>query len=325
MNLKRLGKRAIAWLARKRLHGLVPACGALALVLPGQFLLAQQPQADASAAVQSSPMSAAVNLNITPKRLVLGRGQRSGTVYIFNRGAAPATFDITLVDRVMLPNGEIRPVSDGGADLQFRSAADRLHSARGMIVAAPRRVTLQPGRGQTVRIRVQPVAGGSASEYRSHLTVTTLPPADFGLTAEDAAARSSNQLSFRVNSVFGVSIPVIIRPGAASAEGAIRDVRLTYADVSADGPRPRQQTAMLVFDLARTGTSSLFGNVEIRSRGRGRIGLARGLGVYTEIDQRTVAIPLQRLPAAGEELDVTFADDDGTPGRVIARASFRVP
>lgn len=271
----------------------------------GEIAPAPAPPAPAAA-----PVPVHVNLNITPKRLTFVRGQRTATAHIFNRGDAPATFDISLVDRVMLENGEIRPAAEAAAD----PAAARLASAREMIVVSPRRVTLAPGRGQTIRIRVNAPAGGEAAEYRTHLTVTTLPPPRVGLTAEDAAARREGQLSFHVNSVFGVSIPLIVRPQAVTADGAIRNVRL------AAGDRPA-----LTFELARTGTASLFGNVEVRSRTRGRLGNALGLGVYTEIGHRVISVPLQRVPARGEELEIAFTDDDVTPGRAVARTTFRVP
>jgi hypothetical protein len=258
-----------------------------------------------------APKAAAVpvNLNITPKRLTLARGQRTAIAHIFNRGDTTATFDITLVDRVMTESGEIVPAGEAAA------ASAGLHSAREMIVVSPRRVTLAPGKGQTIRLRVIAPAHASVPEYRTHLTVTTLPPPTAGLTAEDAAARRAGQLSVRVNSVFGVSIPVIVRPGAVTAAGEIRNVRVG----------PNAAAPALHFDLARTGTGSLFGNVEIRSRTRGRLGNAIGLGVYTEIGKRSVRIPLQRSPLSGEELEIAFTDDDTAPGRLLAKTTYRVP
>ena len=93
--------------------------------------------------------------------------------------------------------------------------------------------------------------------------------------------------------------------------------------LSTDGVAPPARTTILAFDLARLGANSLFGNLEVRSAGGDDvIGLARGVGVYPEIDSRLVRIPLRRQPAAGEVLEVTFVDDDLTPGRVVAKASL---
>jgi hypothetical protein len=35
-----------------------------------------------------------------------------------------------------------------------------------------------------------------------------------------------------------------------------------------------------------------------------------------------VRIPLSRAPRAGEKLEVTFTDDDTSPGKVIAKAEL---
>lgn len=288
-----------------------PILAAALLAAALGFATASSAQAGLTASPAApAPKAAAipVNLNITPKRLTLARGQRTAIAHIFNRGDAPATFDITLVDRVMTESGEILPAGDG-------AAAAGLHSAREMIVVSPRRVTLAPGKGQTIRLRVIAPAHASVAEYRTHLTVTTLPPPAAGLTAEDAAARRAGQLSVRVNSVFGVSIPVIVRPGTVTVAGEIRNVRVG----------PAATGTALQFDLARTGTGSLFGNVEVRSRIGGRLGNAIGLGVYTEIGRRSVRIPLQRSPLRGEELEIAFTDDDAAPGRIVAKTTFRVP
>ncbi len=278
-----------------------------------------QPAAPAATAV-------GVNLNITPKRLTFDRGARSATVYIYNQGTAPATFDIAMVDRVMLPTGEIKPLSEAKDQPQLKPVVEKLSSANGMVLATPRRATLAPGKGQTIRLRITAPPAAGAPEYRSHLTVTTVPPRDVGLTAENAAAERANQLSFRLTSVFGISIPVIIRGGAADVQGQIRGAQLNYANLSPDGVAPARRTPVLSLDLVRSGANSLFGNVEIRAKGsKEPIGLMRGVGVYTEIGHRNIQIPLQRAPAPGEQLEITFVDDDVTPGRVIARSSVAAP
>ncbi|HEY0627690.1 MAG TPA: fimbria/pilus periplasmic chaperone, partial [Allosphingosinicella sp.] len=227
------------------------------------------------------------------------------------------------VDRVMLPNGEIKAVSEVSASPEFKPVADKLQSAQQLVIATPRRATLAPGKGQTIRIRVSPPPAATG-EYRTHLTVTTIPPRDVGLTAEQAANQRPGELSFRIQSVFGLSIPVIVRPGDVDVKAAIENVSMSYADISPDGVAPPKRTPVLSFDLTRAGSNSLFGNVEIHGAGgqKAPIGLARGVGVYPEIDRRSIRIPLQRAPQAGEQLSIVFTDDDAKPGSVIARSSF---
>jgi hypothetical protein len=299
------------------------------LLLPAAAVSQPSPQ-QASGAAQQVPVSTVgVNLNITPRRLTFDRNTRTATVYIFNQGTTSATFDIALIDRVMLPDGEIRALSDVAAAPEWKSIADRLKSAQGLVVATPRRATLKPGKGQTIRIRVNQPTGdtSAAGEYRTHLTVTTIPPPDVGLTAEQAANQQPGELSFRVQSVFGISIPVIIRPGPVNAQAGIENVSVSSADISPDGVAPARPTAVLGFDIQRSGANSLFGNVEIRSadaEDKEPLGIARGIGVYPEIDRRSIRIPLRRALKPGEKLNIVFTDDDSKPGSVIARSSFTV-
>lgn len=297
----------------------------LAAVLAGsRALRAQDAPLPEAASAEPAAAGARINLTITPKRLTFNRATRSASVYVYNQGNRPATVDVQLIERVMLPSGEIRTLENALADAATKPVADRLRSARGLVVATPRRISLAPGRGQTVRLRVTAPVTTEASEFRSHLTVSTVPPREAGLTAEDAAAQRPGELSFRLNAVFGLSIPVIIRTGTPDVRADIRNVRFDEEMISPDGVAPPSRTAILAFDLARVGSSSLFGNVEIRSAAGGAevVGLARGVGVYPEIDSRAVRIPLRRAPVPGEALDVTFVDDDLTPGRVIARATL---
>jgi P pilus assembly chaperone PapD len=299
----------------------------LALAGTGLFWLPAnaQPGAQQTAQPEQAPqLNVAVNLNITPKRLVLERGNRSGTVYIFNQGSVPATFDISLVERVMLPSGEIKPLAEARTEPQSQAIASKLASAQRLLVAAPRRVSLAPGKGQTIRIRATAPAD-AVGEYRTHLTVTTVPPRDTGVTAEQAREGGAGQLSFQITSVFGLSIPVIVRPGPVDARGAIENMRLSHADISPDGVAKPVRTPVVRFELRRVGANSLFGNVEVRSaRGKDRpLGMARGIGVYPEIDSRMIQIPLRRAPLAGEQLEIIFTDDDSSPGRITARSTLK--
>ena len=276
--------------------------------------------ATGSAASQPGPAptqaTASAFLNITPKRITFDRNRRNGTVFVLNQGAAPVTVDIGLVDRVMLRDGRIVSVDEAGKLPEGQAVAAQLRSARELVQVSPRRVTLQPGRGQTVRLRLSSLPQ-AADEFRSHLTVTTIPPRDAGTTAEAAAAGGSDQLSFQITAVYGLSIPVIVRPAQAEAAAAIEGARVEVSE---------RRAAILALDLVRTGPSSVYGNFEVRTAGGRRdaepLGVARGVGVYPEIGRRLVRIPLSRAPNPGERLEVTFTDDDTSPGKVLAKAAL---
>jgi hypothetical protein len=266
------------------------------------------------------------NINITPKRLNLNEKKRTDSAFIFNQGNVPVTVDVSVVDRVMLPDGQIKTLADAQAQPDLKPVTDRLRSARPFTMVTPRRVTLMPGKGQTIRLRAALPADADAREYRSHLTVITVPPRDVGLTAENAAAQKAGELAIRINAVFGLSIPVIVRNGASDARAALADLKLEEELLSPDGVAPPAPVPILSFDIARLGSSSLYGNVQVRSESDRKdvVASLRGIGVYPEIDNRRVRVRLLRKPVKGETLDVQFIDDDVVPGRVLARQSFTV-
>lgn len=302
---------------------LLPA--AAAAVLIAAFAAAHVQAQPATAAAPAAPVTVTTvgaNLNISPKRVTFDRNRRSATVYIYNQGTAPATFDIALVDRAMLPDGQIIAVDDTAAHPGSAAIAAKVQSAKAMLQVSPRRATLAPGQGQTIRLRVASVPeGATAAEYRTHLTITTIPPADVGLTAEQAAQGQPGELRFQINSVFGLSIPAIVRMAEPDVRAAIENAHIEYADLATEGKGPAKRTAIMTFDLVRQGANSLFGNIEIRAAGKkgDPLGVARGVGVYPEIDRRTVRIPLASIPTPGEKLEVTFTDDDTSPGKLLAK------
>lgn len=267
------------------------------------------------------------SLNITPKRLTFDRSRRNGSIVLLNQGGAPVTVDIGLVDRVMLPDGQIFAVEDADRRDDGKAATSQLKSAKDLLQVSPRRAVLLPGRPQTVRVRVSALPEGASGEYRTHLTVTTIPPRDTGATAEAAAAGGTpTDLRFQITAVYGLSIPLIVRPAEADVRAGIEGARLDFPEVSTDGREAPRRTPVISLDLVRAGSGSVYGNFEVHvvgeKKGSEPIGLARGVGVYPEIGRRSVRIPLNRAPAAGEKLEVTFTDDDTSPGKVLAKAAL---
>ena len=293
-----------------------------ALLLLGSLSASAQPAPAPATPPVPNVTTVGANLNISPKRVTFDRNRRSATVYVYNQGNAAGTFDVALVDRAMLPDGQIVAVTDAASRPEAKTYSDQVKSALTMLQVSPRRVTLNPGQGQTIRLRLANLPAETATaEYRTHLTVTTIPPPSTGVTAEAAAGLGPNELRFQINSVFGLSIPAIVRVGAPDVRAAIENARIEYVQAP-DASGATRRTPVMAFELVRQGPNSLFGNVEIRPSGQRRgdpIGVARGVGVYPEINRRVVRVPMTRAPASGEQLEITFTDDDSSPGKLLAR------
>jgi P pilus assembly chaperone PapD len=328
LNVLAAGSQGNRW---RPIPAALRACTAIcAIAAPFVTASAQVPATAPPAANASAGISTgAANLNVTPRRVVFDRKKRTEAVYVFNQGNATATFDVALIDRVMLPSGEILPLADAaGKGAVGTAAAARVHSAKDLLIVTPSRLTLEPGKGKTIRIRATIPDGAEPMEYRSHLTVTTVPPADFGLTAEAAAAAQSNELVFRVQSIFGISIPLIVRGDTLAATASMGPIHLDHQSISPDGSKPAVPTPVLVTEIRREGARSLYGNVEVRA-GTGRnaqaIGAIRGVGIYAELDNREIRIPLNREPRLGETLSVVFIDDEIKAGTELTRGSISAP
>lgn len=250
------------------------------------------------------------DLNISPRRVTFDASERAASVYVFNQGDAPATYTVELVDRVMQPDGQIVAAAD--VTMPGRLGT----SAAEFIQYTPRRVTLQPRESQVIRIRVRPPATGAAQEYRTHLTVTALPPEDSGFTAAQAAAPGTDEVALQVVALFSVSIPLILREGDVDARAGIDGiVRLAPVEGAPNGA--------IQLDLVRLGANSVYGDVQVYAGQGSRerlVTAVRGVAVYPEIDRRTVTAPLSEALPAGEPLRIVYVDDDAQPGSILATA-----
>ena len=262
------------------------------------------------------------NLNVSPNRLVFAPNMRSATVLVFNTGAATATYNISLVDRVMTPQGAIVAAEDAGKNPAAAAALARLKSAKDMIVFTPHRVVLAPGENQTIRIVVLRPDALVDGDYRTHLTITAVPPPDQGLTAEQAANQAAGSLSVRLTALFSLTIPLIVRQGQPNAAANIGDIR--YQPPIPGGPAG----GVVSVDILRKGASSLYGVVEVRDARAAKsakpLGALGGIGVYAEIDQRVVNVPLTSAPARGQQLEVRYIDEDVKPGQTLATGTFTI-
>ena len=242
---------------------------------------------------------------LLPTRVVMEKNDRQGTIVIKNTGDATGNFTIELVDMKMLETGIVVPY-DAGETAQF--------SATSLIHIAPKSMTLKPGETQNVRLLLRKPETLEPGEYRTHLTVTNVPPADTGLTAEQAAAAGRGELVLRIQSIFGLSIPLIVRTGAVNSAATLGAIQ-----AGDDKGKP-----VLDVPIRRSGVNSVYGNIEVRS-GKDVVGLVRGLGVYPEVAERTARVPLNRALRKGENVTVSYLADDAKPGVAMASGRFTAP
>lgn len=265
------------------------------------------------------------DINISPKRIIFDAAGHATAVYLFNRGDGPATYNVSVVDRVMTADGQIVAVDDTKNNPAQAAIAGKVTSARDFIQFTPRRVTLKPNESQTIRLRALKPDTLEPGEYRTHLTVTAVPPEDVGLTAEQAVVLGPQELSVRIVPVFSISIPLIVRQGDVDARAGLEVPRMTWEEPNvATTPGTPVKIAVISVTIDRVGRNSIYGNVEVRS-GDEVLGSLRGVAVYPEIDRRSVQVPLMKAPKPGQSLSVVFVDDDTQPGTDLAKVAFTAP
>jgi hypothetical protein len=225
------------------------------------------------------PLAAQGDLLIAPTRLVLD-GRRGGEVILSNIGDEEATYRVTLELRRMTPEGELEPVEESAANLTEKAALE-------MIRYAPRRVILPPGEPQAIRISARPGADLPDGEYRVHMSFAALPKVRPVAPPDEASPAQG--ISISIVPVYGITMPIIIRKGELEVTGALANPEL----------EERAEGTVFAVDISRSGQASLYGDLLVYPQGADDPAfVARGLGVYPEIESRHSAFAVSPEQAA---------------------------
>lgn len=227
----------------------------------------------------STSVFAQGNLLITPMRVIFDGQKRMEELNLANTGHDTARYLISLIEIRMNTNGSFETINTPDSGQLFASSYLRIF---------PRNVTLPPGEAQLVKVQLIKTGQLKEGEYRSHIYLRAVPnPA---IQGEIPVQTDSAQISVKLIPVFGISIPVIIRTGTASAKITMSDVSL---DVK-DSLPPR-----LNMVLNRSGNNSVYGDITVdyvSAKGKvTKVGSVRGLAVYTPTPQRQLRMELERV------------------------------
>jgi len=184
------------------------------------------------------------DLMLFPTRIVFDKNQRAAQVELINQGRTPETYRISIVNRRMTEDGEIKSADTPEAGEQFADT---------MLRFSPRQVTIAPGSSQTVRMLLRKPADLATGEYRSHLQFDRVADATPEDSVEAAADGSAGKVGVVITALVGASIPVIVRQGETDAHVALAQLALQPASADA-GP-------LLTFEIRREGNRSVYGDL----------------------------------------------------------------
>jgi hypothetical protein len=236
------------------------------------------------------------DLMIMPKRLVFDGSQRSQEINLANTGSDSATYAISIIQYKMTESGSFEEVTAPEEGQRFATDFLRYY---------PRQVVLGPNEAQTVRLQLTRTGNLEQGEYRSHVYFRAVEK-QIALGEEDQ--NEAEGISINIKTVFGISIPVIIREGASTTA-----IELSVLELNRDPENP-----LLSLVINRSGNMSVYGELSVEHISpeglKTEIGKVRGLAVYTPNTKRDFAFRLQNtemLDLNKGKLKVTYKTEEG--------------
>jgi hypothetical protein len=239
------------------------------------------------------------DLLVAPTRVVLN-GRRGTEVILNNIGDDVATYRVSAELRRMTPDGKLVDVIDPNATEK---------AAQEMLLYAPRRITLPPNQPQAIRLSARAPEGLPDGEYRVHMLFRAVPP-----PRPQVAPEKVQGVAFQLRPIYGVTIPIIVRLGNLEAKAALSNIR----KVTEDG-KPA-----IALEISRSGDRSTYGEVRVLKAGVAEpIAIVASIAVYTELDQRSVVIPIDpaKLVSATGQVTVQYIEPTDTGPVTIAEAT----
>ncbi len=220
-------------------------------------------------------ISAQGDLMVMPKRVVFDANERSHEVNIANTGNDTATYAISFIQYKMAEDGNFIQIEEPEEGQKFASEYLRYY---------PRRVSLAPNEAQTIRLQLTKTGEMSEGELRSHFYFRAVEK-ETALAKEDLQ-KDADGISINIKTVFGISIPVIIRKGNTTAEVKLEELKLDL-----------EESPVLSLDIVRSGNRSVYGNFRVSyisdNGSVTEIGKVNGISVYTPNTRRHFKFPLE--------------------------------
>jgi P pilus assembly chaperone PapD len=235
------------------------------------------------------------DLMIMPKRLVFEGSQRSQEINLANTGQDTAVYAISFINYKMTTDGKFEQIETPEEGQRF--ATDFLRYF-------PRRVTLAPNEAQTIRVQLTRSGNLEQGEYRSHMYFRAVEKQGaLGVEEDDL----SEGIAIQIRTIFGISIPVIIRHGETNVKVSLSNVQVTIED---DSPK-------LLLEINRKGNFSTYGDLLVEhislNGEKTEVGLVKGISVYTPNLSRHFSMNLAQpedLSYTEGKLRITYKKDE---------------
>lgn len=234
------------------------------------------------------------DLMIMPKRIVFDGSERSKEINLANTGNDSATYAISFIQYKMKEDGGFEQIEEPEEGQRFADDFLRYY---------PRRVNLGPNEAQTVRLQLTKTGAMTEGEYRSHLYFRAVEK-QTALKKEEEKTEDKN-ISINIKTIFGISIPVIIRKGNS-------DTRIELSDFVLDTSKEIPALSLVIH---RKGNMSVYGNISVDHIAPDgtttQVGFVKGIAVYTPNSVRNFRFqlaPPKTLDISKGKLLITYMD-----------------
>ena len=236
-------------------------------------------------------MPAFADVRVAPVALYLSDANRTGRIVVENMSAEPRDIEIDLRFGY--------PVSDENGDISMRyidSTVSNEPSAKDWIRAYPRRLTLLPGRQQTIRFAARPPAELPNGEYWVRPIITSRP-----VEQDKPAGEPDGKVSVYLGVTFKTVISINYRRGKVS----------TGIEIHNPSTHIRNNRLILLVDLSRTGNAAFLGKIVVRirdSNGKIREEMNNEIAVYHFL-RRRMELNLEGLPRGSYNAEIEVNTD----------------
>lgn len=237
------------------------------------------------------PLGRAWAVTVSPTALFIDSRSPTGTLTLYNSGTRPEELEVTFAFGY--------PVSDAAGTVNVvlvDTAAAGEPSVVPWLRAFPRRLVLQPGQRQTLRVMVQAPPTLAAGEYWGRVVVHSRG-------GQTPVEQTQGEVRMQLEVETAIATAVLFRKGEVATGMAVRGAT---ASLGAEG-------VAFSVDMERQGTAAFLGRVhaEVLSGGRVVAEIEDAVAVYRTL-RRSYILP---LPAGTrtEGLSVRYVVDTDRP------------
>jgi len=217
---------------------------------------------------------------VAPHALFIDHHVRSTVFYIHNPDDHPVEVSVEVIYGYPKDDGK------GGVRVFLEKNPDPSEpSCAAWVKALPRRMILQPGQRQAVRLLASPPFGLLDGEYWSRVAITSVEAAEPEAIANDQSVKVGLTLATRTV----ISLNYRKGPMTSSVELGVLEARL------------QKDAAVVTVDLKRTGSAAWLGQMDavLEDAGGHEVQTwSRALAVYTSV-HRVLRLPLEHPLYAG--------------------------